>query len=323
MRPVLVALLLSMFSATAAWTAGPQNWPSRPVKFVVPFAPAGPSDVMARLIAQQLSDRLGQQFIVENKAGAGGNIGMVAVAHAQPDGYTLLVSSSSYVINPNLYAHNPYDPFKDFTPVMRAAYSPSVLLINPSIPATNVKELAELIRKEPEKYSIANPGIGTMGHLASELLKLTFKLDCPVVPFGGAGPAVVSVMAGHTPIAFSSLPPAVPLIAGGQLKALAVTTAKRSALLPNVPTMQEAGAVGQESETIQGIFLPGGASPELVAYIHGEIAKVLALPDIQEKSAQMGFEVVSDTPEEFTAYIKAQVEKWARVIADAKIQKIE
>jgi tripartite-type tricarboxylate transporter receptor subunit TctC len=297
-------------------------YPEKPVKVIVPFAPAGPTDVMARLIAQKLSENLKQQFFVENHPGAGGNIGMVAAAKSAPDGYTLLVASSSYVVNPSLYAKNPYDPFKDFIPITLAAASPNVIAVHPDLPAKTLKELIELVKKEPSKYSLANPGIGTTPQLAGELFKLTAKLDLTSVPFGGAGPAIQSGVAGHTPIVISAIPPAAPQIQGGKLRGVAVTGAKRSAALPDVPTMAEAGSPGQESETMQGIFVPAKTPKEIVDLLNREIVKVMALPDVKDKCAQLGFDVVADKPDAFAAYIKAEVEKWGKVIKDAKIPQI-
>src|SRR6185437_10519672 len=293
------ALSVPAIAATAPAAA----YPDRPVKIVVPFAPAGPTDVMARLIAQKLSENLKQQFYVENHAGAGGNIGMSIVAKAAPDGYTILVASSSYVVNPSLYAKNPYDPYKDFAPVTRAAASPNVLVVHESIPAKTVKELVELLRKNPGKYTIANPGIGTTPQLAAELFKLTFKLEQTSVPFNGAAPAIQSAIAGHTPIVFSALPPTSPQVKAGTLRGLAVTSAKRSAALPDVPTMTEAGVKGQESETMQGIFAPGGTPKQIVDVLNREIAKAMATADVKEKCDQLGFDPVANSPEQFAASV--------------------
>ena len=253
----LVAATLAIAPASAA------GYPDHPVKIIVPFAPAGPTDVMARLIAQKLSESLKQQFFVENHPGAGGNIGMMAVARSAPDGYTILVASSSYTVNPSLYAKNPYDAFKDFAPITLAAASPNILVVNADIPAKSVKELVALLKADPAKYSIANPGVGTTPQLAAELFKLTNNLEVASVPFGGAGPAIQSAVGGHTPVAFSALPPAAPQVQGGKLRALAVTSAKRSATLPDVPTMAEAGFKGQESETMQGIFVAAATPKEI------------------------------------------------------------
>jgi len=298
-------------------------YPDHPVRVIVPFAAGGPTDVMARLVAQKLSESLKQQFYVENRPGAGGNIGMTVAARATPDGYTLLVASSSFVVNPSLYAKNPYDAFKDFAPITLAAASPNILVVNASFPAKSVKELIDIVKKEPGKYSIANPGIGTTPQLAAELFKLTLKLDATSVPFGGAGPAIQSAVAGHTPIALTALPPTSPQVQAGTLRGLAVTSAKRSEALPDVPTMAEAGVQDQESETMQGILAPAGTPKEIVDLLYKEIAKIMAMPDVKEKCAQLGFDPVADTPDEFSAYIKKEVEKWGRVIKDAKIPQIE
>lgn len=316
-----IAFALALIGGIASASAA--GFPDKPVKVVVPFAPAGPTDVMARLIAQKLSENLKQQFYVENHPGAGGNIGMMAVARATPDGYTILVASSSYTVNPSLYAKNPYDPYKDFAPVTLAAASPNILVVHPDIPAKNVKELIDYLKANPGKYSMANPGVGTTPQLAAELFKLTYKLDIAMVPFGGAGPAIQSAVGAHTPIALTALPPTAPQVVGGKLRGLAVTSAKRSSALPDVPTMAEAGVSGQESETMQGVFVPGGTPKDIVDLLNREIVKVMALPDVKEKCAQLGFDVVANSPSEFGAYIKADVEKWGKVIKEAKIPLIE
>jgi tripartite-type tricarboxylate transporter receptor subunit TctC len=295
------------------------SYPDKPVKVIVPFAAGGPTDVMARLIAQKLSESLKQQFYVENHPGAGGNIGMTLVARSAGDGYTVLVASSSFVVNPSLYAKNPYDAFKDFEPVTLAAASANILVVNPELPVKTVKELVDLLKANPGKYSIANPGIGTTPQLAAELFKLSLKLDATSVPFGGAAPAVQSTVAGHTPIAFAALPPTAPQVAGQKLRALAVTSAKRSSALPDVPTLAEAGVVEQQSETMQGVLLPAKTPKAIVDQLNAEIAKAMALPDVQAKCAQLGFDVVANSPQEFAVYIKAEVEKWGKVIKDAKI----
>ena len=312
----------ALFAALGIASASAAGYPDKPVKIIVPFAPSGPTDVMARLIAQKLSDTLKQQFFIENHPGAGGNIGMMAVARSAPDGYTILVASSSFVVNPSLYAKNPYDAFKDFAPITLAAASPNILVISPDIPARTVKELIDFLQANPGKYSIANPGIGTTPQLAAELFKLTHKLDTASVPFGGAAPAIQSALGGHTPIVFSALPPTASQVQGGKLRGLAVTSTKRSSTLPDVPTMAEAGVKGQESETMQGIFVPAGTPKEIVDLLNREIVKIMALPDVKEKCAQLGFDVVANSPHEFAAYIKADIEKWAKVIKDAKVPQI-
>jgi len=299
------------------------DYPDHPVKVIVPFAAGGPTDVMARLVAQKLSEELKQQFYVENRPGAGGNIGMAEAGRAKPDGYTLLVASSSYVVNPSLYVKAPYDPYKDFAPITLAAASPNILVVNSSFPAKSVKELIDLLKKEPGKYTIANPGIGTTPQLAAELFKLSLQLDATSVPFGGAAPAIQSAISGHTPIAFSALPPTSPQVKAGTLRGLAVTSAKRSDALPDVPTLAEAGVPEQESETMQGVFAPAGTPKAIIDRLNKEIAKAMALQDVKDKCAQLGFDPVANSPEEFTAYIRKEVEKWGKVIKEAKIPLIQ
>ncbi len=297
-------------------------YPDRPVKIIVPFAAAGPTDVVARLIAQKLSEKFGQQFYTENMGGAGGNLGMAAVARSPADGYTILFSSSSYTVNPSLYAKSPYDPDKDFAPVTKAAGSPNGLFVHPSIPAKSVKELVDLLKANPGKYTFASPGIGTTPHLSSELFKLTFGLDFALAPFPGGGPSIQSVVGGHTPMCFQAIPPATPLVKDGKLRALAITAKTRSPALPDVPTLDELGIKGQEAETMQGVLVPAGTPKPIVDLLQTEIARIVNLPDVRDKMLAMGLEPDGMSPAEFAAYIKADVAKWKKVIADAKIPQI-
>jgi tripartite-type tricarboxylate transporter receptor subunit TctC len=296
-----------------------QGYPDHPVKIIVPFAPAGPTDVAARLIAQKLSENLRQQFFIENQGGAGGNLGMGNAAKAAPDGYTVLFVSSSYVVNPSLYAKVPYDAYKDFAPVTVAGDAPNLLSVHPSVPAQNVKELVDLI-KAGKYNNVAHAGVGTTPHLSGELFRLTFGLDFAAVPFPGAGPAIQSAVGGHTPIIFSSLPPAVPMIKDGKLRALAVSSSKRAAVLPEVPTFAEAGLADQEADTFQAVLVPAGTPKEIVALLHREIVKAVASPEVKERFATLGFEVVANTPEQFAAQIKAEIPKWGKVIKAANIR---
>jgi tripartite-type tricarboxylate transporter receptor subunit TctC len=311
----------------AGWLSTPGHaaaaYPDHQVKIIAPFAAGGPTDVISRILAQKLSEALKQQFFVENHVGAGGNLGMSLAARSTPDGYTILVASSSYVVNPSLYANNPYDPYKDFIPITLAAASPNIVSVHPSVPAKTVKELIALIQANPGKYAIANAGLGTTPQLASELFKLTYKLDAPSVPYGGGEPAVQSAVGNHTSVAFSSTPPAIPQITGGNLRGLAVTAVKRSGALPDVPTMAEAGVPDQESETMQGVFVPAGTPKEIVDLLHNEIVKLMQLPDVKQKCADLGFDVVANTQAEFLAYIKKDIDKWHKVIVDAKIPQVQ
>jgi tripartite-type tricarboxylate transporter receptor subunit TctC len=316
----ILGLLATLIVAGPSFAQTASGYPDHPVKVIVPFAAAGPTDVMARLIAQKLSDHLGKQFYVENQPGAGGNIGMASAAKASPDGYTILFVSSSYVVNPSLYARIPYDPYTDFIPITVAGDSPNVLVVNPSLPVKNVKELVDLIKANPGKYSFASAGTGTTPHLSGELFKLTFGLDLVHVPFNGAGPAIQSTVAGHTPIAFTALPPAAPLAKGGQLRALAVTGKTRSEVLPDVPTMEEAGINGQEADTLQGVLVPAHTPKDITDLLYHEIVKIVHEPDVKEKFVALGFDPVANSPEEFTAQIKVEIAKWGKVIKDANIK---
>jgi tripartite-type tricarboxylate transporter receptor subunit TctC len=296
------------------------NYPDKPVKIIVPFAPAGPTDVVARLIATKLSERSGKQFYIENVVGAGGNTGMGQAARAAPDGYTILFVSSSYVVNPSLYPKIPYDPYKDFIPVTVAGDAPNILLVHPAVPAKTVAELIDYIRANPGKVSYASAGTGTTPHLSGELFRLSMKLDIVHVPFSGAGPAIQSIAGGHTPMAFTSLPPAIPLIQDGKIRPLAVSAAKRVATLPNVPTLAQAGLPDQEADTLQAVLVPAGTPRPIVDFLYSEIKVIVALPDIKERFEVLGLDRVTNTPEEFAAQIRTEIVKWGKVIHDANIK---
>jgi tripartite-type tricarboxylate transporter receptor subunit TctC len=317
----VLALGAGILFASAAFAQVPA-YPDRTVKIVVPFAAAGPTDLVARLIAQKLSEKFGQQFYIENMAGAGGNLGMGAAAKAPPDGHTILFVSSSYTVNPSLYVKAPYDPDKDFAPVTKAAGSPNGLFVHPDIPARSVKELVELLRTNPGKYTFASPGVGTTPHLSSELFKLTFGLDFALAPFPGGAPSIQSVVAGHTPMCFQAIPPATQLVKDGKLRALAVTAAARSPALPDVPTLDELGIKDQEAETMQGVLLPAGTPKPIVDLLQTEIARIVHLPDVKEKLLAVGLEPNGMSQAAFAAYIQADIAKWKKVIADAKIPQI-
>jgi tripartite-type tricarboxylate transporter receptor subunit TctC len=317
----LFAAAMALSDAAHAQGAGPGGYPSKPVRIIVPFAPAGPTDVAARLIATKLSDTLKQQFFVENVAGAGGNIGMGQAAKAAPDGYTILFVSSSYVVNPSLYDKVPYDPYKDFRPLTVAATAANILLVNPKVlPVENAKQLADHVKANPGKFTFASAGTGTTPHLSGELFKLTFKLDTVHVPFNGAGPAIQSIIAGHTPLAFTSLPPAVPHIKAGTLRALAVANKTRVAVLPEVPTLAEAGIPDQEADTFQAVLVPAGVPKELADFIYQQAVKATKSPDVTAKMEQLGLEIICNTPEQFTQQIKYEIAKWGKVIREANIK---
>lgn len=318
---LLFGALFANFTAQAQDTTG---YPARPVKIVVPFAPAGPTDVMARLIAQKLSDSLGKQFYIENHPGAGGNLGMALVANAVPDGYTLLLVSSSVVVNPSLYEKVPYDVYKSLAPVTLAGSSPNILVVHPSVPAKTVKELVTYVQANPGKVSFASPGFGTTASLAAESFKYALKLDIQPVPFNGAGPALNAVVAGQVQIAFMALPPVTPHLKAGTLRGLALTTEKRVAAAPDVPTMAEAGVPGDQiSDVMQAMFAPAGTPKLIIDLLQKEVAKAVTAADVKSKLDSLGFEAIADTPEHFAARIKAEVPKWAKVIEAAKIEKVK
>jgi tripartite-type tricarboxylate transporter receptor subunit TctC len=310
----------------AALVAGPampasaETYPARPVRVIVPFAPAGPTDVFARLAAQKLSENLGKQFYVENVGGAGGNVGMGQGARAAPDGYTIIVVPPNIVVNPTLYDKVPYDPYKDFDPVTVAVTSPEFLSVNPSLPVQTVKELVALIKSSPGKYSYASPGTGTPGHLVGEQFRLWLGLDLVHVPFNSAGLAIGSTIAGHTPIAFTTPPPVVPQVKEGKLRALALTGKTRAKALPEVPTMTEAGYPDIEGEAWFAVIVPAGTPKEIITLLHREIVDIIALPDMREKLAALGFEPVGNTPEECAAQFRTEIAKWAKVIRAAGIK---
>ena len=306
------------FQHVAAITS--ESYPTKSIRMIVPFAPGGPTDVIARLVAAKLSERLGQQVVVDNRAGAGGNIGMGMVANATPDGYTIVVVSSSFVVNPGLYSKIPYDPYKSFAPVTNMAASPNVFVAHPSVAAKSMPELIKLIQANPKKFSFATPGIGTTPDLAVALLKLTSKLDVASVPYAGAGPAVTAVIGNQVPLGCMAMPPTTAHIQGGRLRAIAVTSAKRSPALPDVPTMSESGQSGQESETLQGLLVPAGTPRAIVQRLYSDTANILAQPDIKERVTTLGFDIVASTPEQFTAQIKAEVAKWTKVVKDAGVK---
>jgi tripartite-type tricarboxylate transporter receptor subunit TctC len=326
MPRILAAIAASLFaaagmSAQAAAQAAAQAYPNKPVRVVVGFAPGGPTDVIARILSQKLSENLGQQFVVENRVGAGGNIAMGLVAKASPDGYTVLVVSSAFVVNPSLYGKNiTYDAYKDFEPITNFADSPNLMVVNPSVPAKTAKELIDVVKANPGKYSFATAGIGTTPDLAGEMFRMTFNLDMVRVPFNGAAPALASTLQGQTPIAFSAMPPATEMVKAGQLRGLAVASAKRSPALPDVPTFAEGGIAGQESNTLQGVFVPAGTPHAIVDRLYRESVKILQQPDIQTRLATLGFQPIGNSPAEFAAQIKTEIARWEKVIKAAGIK---
>ncbi len=311
-----------LFAALAAHAslASAGAYPEKPVHVIVPFAPGGPADVLARLIAEKISIRLGQQFYVENQPGAGGNLGMAAGARANPDGYTITVVGPSFVVNPSLFHKVPYDPVKDFSPVTLAAVSANILVAHPSVPANTVQELVAFLKATPGKHSFAHPGIGTTAQLSGEMFKRGQSVDIVPVSFNGSAPAIQSALGGHTTLAFTVITPAISYVKNGNLRGLAVTTSTRSSALPEVPTMAEAGIPDQVSDTLLGILVPSRTPEPIIITLHAAIADAIRKLDNEGKLAALGFDPVVSTPAEFAARIRSDVAKWAGVIKVAQIK---
>ena len=308
---------LAVFATSGARA---QTYPTRRVRLIVPNPPNGPPAIVAGIIAERLTQSLGQEFVVENLSGAGGNTGMAAAAKAPSDGYTLLVVSTAFFVNPTLYGRVPYDPIKDFAPVTLISATPNVLTVNPSVPAQNIQQLISLLKANPGKYSYAHSSNGSTPHLAGELFKQRFQLNLTAVPFDGAAPAIASTIAGRTPIAWTAVGSVISHVKDGKLRALAVTSAKRIPALPDVATMTEAGAPDLETETLNGVVAPTGTPKDIIDRLQREIAKVLARADVRQQLSVLGFEPVGDTPAECGARIAREIARWRNVIRDANIK---
>jgi tripartite-type tricarboxylate transporter receptor subunit TctC len=319
-RQLLQTAAIALTALALGQIAKAQDYPNRPVRVIVPYAPGGVTDTFARIIAQQLSERLGKQFYVENIPGGSGNIGTGQAARAAADGYNLLVAFSSFVVNPTLFDKLPFDPIKDFEPVTLAVSSTTVLVVHPWLPATTVKELVALIKQNPGKYNSASAGTGTQSHLAGEQFRLLLGLELVHVPFNGGAPAVASVIAGHTPIGFTSPTAAMEHVKDGKVRALAVTGKARSQTMPEVQTMTEAGYPDIKGDSWVGLLAPTGTPKEIVSRLNREIVAVLALADMRERLLTLGYDPVASTPEEFTQRIKDEIRLWGDIIRQANIK---
>jgi tripartite-type tricarboxylate transporter receptor subunit TctC len=315
---------LSALLAATVMSAAPadaQTYPTRPVKLVVPYPPGGPNDIMARILAQKLSDALGGQFYVENVVGAGGTIATGQVANATADGHTLLIANQDVIVQPIIKSKVPYDPVKSFTPVSLVVSAPEMITVHPSLPAKTVKELIDLLKANPGKYTYASPGYGTTPHLACEwLFKLEYGIDITHVPFQGAAPAVQSVLSGQTPVFHNVLPAVAPHIRQGTIRALAVAAPKRSPFFPDVPTLAEAGVPGHEVGFWIVVLTPAGTPQAIVDTLNKQVARILDLPDVKERLQQIGFDGASSTSDAAAAHMKAETEKWSKVVRDANIK---
>lgn len=314
-------VLAAVTALILAGSAAAQNYPDKPVKMIVPFAAGGVTDIVGRIVAQHLSQRLGQKFYVEDRGGAAGNIGMGIAAKAPGDGYTILVASSSIVVNPSLYKKVPFDIHKDFIPVTKAGGSPNAWMVNPAFPAKTMHELIDLIKKNPGKYSIGSPGTGTTPSLSIDLLKISLGLDFVTVPFGGGGPMVQSLLGNQTPIACGAIGNSMNLIQQGSLRALAVTSKER---LPgsSIPTLDELGIKGQEAETMTGIFVPAGTPKEVVAILQKNIAEIVQKPEVKSRLLELGVVPSGDSSADFAKYVQDELAKWKNVIEKAHIKRI-
>jgi tripartite-type tricarboxylate transporter receptor subunit TctC len=304
-----------LFLSFLASEAAAQQYPSKPIRFVIPYPPGGPLDAVARLTAQKVSETVKQPVIVDNKPGAGGNIGADIVAKSPADGYTILMGAvATHAINPTLYASIPYDPVRDFAPVTQLASTPNILIVNPSIPASNVREFIAYAKANPGKLNFGSGSTGSAGHLAGELFKSMAGIEMTHVPYKGAAPAMQDLVGGQIQLMFDNLASALGQVRAGKVKGLAVTTAKRTPLAPDLPTIAESGLPGFDISTWFGIFVPAGTPREVVDRLHAEFTRALAAPDVREKILNLGAEPVGNRPEEFAAYIKREAEKYARVI---------
>lgn len=316
MKRTLFAAAIAALAVALA-PAGPvaaQDFPTRPVTLVIPFAAGGSTDLVGRLIAERMAAELGQPVVVENKGGAGGNLGAAQVAKASPDGYTILMGTvATHALNPALYKKMPYDPVTSFAPVSLLVVVPNVLVVNPDFPAKTTEELIALLKKDPGKYSYASSGNGTPLHLSGELFKSMADVDMQHIPYQGAGPALVDVLSGQVPIMFDNLPSSTSHIKSGKLRALGVTTAKRAPSFPDLPAIAEA-VPGYETYTWNAVFAPAGTPPEVVAKLNAAANKALADPKVQARLADFSAVSVGSTPEELGEHVKKEIAKWAPIV---------
>jgi len=310
MKTLLAVLaLLSGLCCAAA-----ETYPSKPVRLILPFPPGGGTDTLARIVGQKLGEDLGQTIVMDNRPGAGANIGADIAAHSAPDGYTLLVGNVAHTINVTLYRKLSYNLVRDFAPVTLLAATPNVLVVHPSVPVKSVQELIALAKSNPGKINYASAGSGSSSHLAGELFKNLTGVDLVHVPYKGGGPAVTSLIAGETQVGFSTAPSVLQHVKAGRLRALAVTSAKRSAAAPELPTIAESGVPGYDANTWYGILAPRGTPAAVIARLHDELVKIMQAPDIRSRIAVHGYAPETSTPQEFAAYIKSEIAKWRKVV---------
>ena len=311
---VVCALCFIAVDLAGAAQPGEASYPTKPIRFVVPQPPAGTADILARMIGEKLSESLGKQVVIDNRPGASGTIGSDLVAKARPDGYTILMTLTSHTTTPSMYAKLPYDPIKDFAPITMVTSAALILLVNPTLPARNVKELIALAKAKPNQLNFTSAAIGSGGHLAGELLKSMGGFTATHVNYRGTGPAMIAVMSNEVQFMFAGLLPAQVQIKAGKLRGIAVTSAKRSPFIPDLPTVAESGLPGFEVIGWYGVLAPAGTPPAVVRRLSGDIIKILAMPDIKMRIAGQGAEVVGNTPALFEAFLMADIARWAPVI---------
>ena len=310
-----IAALLGVNGAVSA-----QTFPVKSVRIVVPFPAGGPADMLARLMAEKLPERWGQSVVVDNLGGAAGNIGAEAIARAAPDGHALLLNASSHVINALMYTKLPFDPFKDFTPITQVASYQHMLVVHPTLPVKSVREFVALAKSKPGQLSLGNSGVGTPGHLAAELFKITAGVDVISVSYKGSAPATTDLLGGQVSAMFNNPVNTLPYLTAGKMRAIGVTSTQRLAVSPDVPTVAESGYPGFEAGTWFGLYGPAGVPPAAVAKIHEEVVRVLRLPDVRQKLAALAWDSIGNTPAEFSAVMKAEYDIWAKVIKAAGIK---
>ncbi len=316
---VLKACALAAFAISAA--AHAQVYPVKPIRMIVAYPPGGGTDIVGRTLAQKLGESLGQGVVVENRGGASGNIGTELAARAAPDGYTILMGNvAPNAINVSLFKELPFDPVADFAPVSLVASTPNILVVHPSTRARTVKEVIALAKAKPGAFNFASAGVGSSSHLAGELFRILAGADIVHVPYKGAGPAMVDVLSGQVQLYFATMPAAMPHVKTGKLAPVAVTSARRSQALPDLPTIAESGVPAYEASTWYGVLAPAHTPSAVVARLHGDIAKILADAALHARLADQGFDPVGNSPEEFGAYIKSEILKWGKVIRDAGIR---
>jgi len=321
MKRIITALFVVASLAGVALAAQAQNYPSKPIRIIVPYPAGGTSDILARSIGQKLSESLGQPVVVENKPGANGNVGAEFVARAAPDGYTLLLADiGALAISPSVYPKLPFDPAKDFAPVTMVAYSPHILVVHPSVPAASVKELIALAKSKPGKLNFAISGVGGAPHLAGVDFALRTGIDWAYIPYKGGSQAIADVAGGQADVTLNGMLATYPLVQGGKLKLLAVSSAKRMSAIPDVPTIAESGIPGFETGSWQGVVAPAGTPREVIAKLNSEIGRIVTTPEMRDKLGVQGADVRTNMPDEFSTFIRSEMTKWAKVVKDANVK---